>query len=685
MTHVPTHMEVQKLIAAGMDPAPAAALAQIVDRLCRDSTAAVAWHHLAQEHLRTDQPFAVHACIHGTVFADWSGEQGPPPAWLPSEPETANTNITALMRQVGCGSYDELHAWSTQQSERFWQLVLDRLPIVMSTPPHALRGTDGDPRRPAWLAGARLNIVSSCFQAPGDQTAIVQHGENGAVRAVTYDELQALTARVAHGLAAMGVLRGDAVTVCMSMTIEAVAVYLGIIAIGGVVVSIADSFAPGEIARRNTISGSTLVFTQDHLLRGGKQLPLYARVAEAGSPRAVVVTGDADEDTPRRNGDIDWEAFLARADAFIPVDADPGDTTNILFSSGTTGDPKAIPWTHLTPIRAATDAHFHHDIHAGDVLAWPTNLGWMMGPWLIYASLINRATMALYDGAPTTVDFARFVQDSGVTMLGLVPSLVRVWRESGCLDGCDWRRIKAFSSTGECSNADDMLFLMSRAGYRPVIEYCGGTEIGGGYITGTLVQPASPATFTTPALGTTITILDDAGQPADEGELFIVPPTLGLSETLLNRDHDTVYYANTPPGPGGCPLRRHGDQMHRLGGGFFRAQGRIDDTMNLGGIKISSAEIERVVSGLAGVHETAAVAVEPPDGGPSRLVLYIVAENSAGLGAAHFQRAAQRTIRSQLNPLFRVHDVVVIDALPRTASNKVMRRELRRAYAEPSS
>ena len=110
-----------------------------------------------------------------------------------------------------------------------------------------------------------------------------------------------------------------------------------------------------------------------------------------------------------------------------------------------------------------------------------------MGPWLVYAALMNKAAMALFSGAASTRKFAEFVEDAGVTMLGLVPSLVSVWRRTGCLDGLDWSQIRAFSSSGECSNPHDMLYLMSRAGYKPVIEYCGGTEIGGAYITGTVV------------------------------------------------------------------------------------------------------------------------------------------------------------------------------------------------------
>jgi acetyl-CoA synthetase len=353
--------------------------------------------------------------------------------------------------------------------------------------------------------------------------------------------------------------------------------------------------------------------------------------------------------------------------------------TNILFSSGTTGEPKAIPWTQLTPIKAAIDGHLHLDVQPGDVVAWPTNLGWMMGPWLIYASLLNRATMALYLDAPTTRGFGSFVQDARVSVLGLVPSIVKAWRADDRMRGLDWSAIKCFGSTGEASNAVDYLYLMMLAGYRPVIEYCGGTEIGGGYLTGTLVQPASPATFSTPALGSQLVILDEQGRPADNGEVFLVPPTLGYSQRLLNRDHHEVYFAGAPPGPGGVPLRRHGDQIERLPGGYFRALGRVDDTMNLGGIKVSSAEIERVLDTVAGVRRTAAVAVNPAGGGPSELVIYAVVEDPAEAVPALTARL-QQAIKTRLNPLFRIADVVVVEALPVTASNKIMRRDLRGRY-----
>jgi acetyl-CoA synthetase len=308
----------------------------------------------------------------------------------------------------------------------------------------------------------------------------------------------------------------------------------------------------------------------------------------------------------------------------------------------------------------------------------------MMGPWLIYASLVNRSTMALYEGAPAGRGFTEFVKQAAVSTLGVVPSMVKNWRANGSVDEGEWSHLRLFSSTGEASNVEDYSWLMSRANYRaPVIEYLGGTEIGGGHLTGTVLQPASPATFTTAALGTRFVILDEQGSPVREGEmgeLFLVPPALGLSQTLLNRNHDQVYYDGCPKGPGGEVLRRHGDQIARLSGGYFKAQGRADDTMNLGGIKVSSLELERVINEHPAVYESAAVAVQPGGEGAERLVVYVVPGGE--IDREKLAHELSRAIAKRLNPLFKIHDVVTIEALPRTASNKVMRRHLRKLYVE---
>ncbi len=639
------------------------------------------WQEESASLFKANAPFDEHWQRYRSWAASQPVEQGPPAAWRPDEATRAHANLTWLMDAAGVEDYADVHAWSAKNRADFWGTSLGRLGIQFATEPQQILDPASPVEDPVWLPGARLNVAASCFQAPADKAAILAGVEGGTTRVVTYGELRAMADQVSHGLVAQGLVPGDAVALYMPMNVECVAAYLGIVQAGMVVVSIPDSFAAAEVATRLRLGDARLIITVDQYLRGGKSVPMRPKAVEAATEagaRVITITEDAVGE-----GELRWADLLRDDGPFEAVAAEPQAVTNILFSSGTTGEPKAIPWTQLTPLKAAVDGHWHQDIHADDVVAWPTNIGWMMGPWLIYATFLNQATMALYEGVPTGKGFADFLRETKVTVLGIVPAIVRAWRETDSLAPGDLPSVRVFSSTGEASNARDYLYLMSLAGYRaPVIEYCGGTEIGGGHLTGTVVQAASPSTFTTPAMGLDFVLLGDDGRAITEGlgELFLVPPSIGLSQRLLNRDHQKEYYEGCPTGPNGEVLRRHGDEVQALPGGFWAAQGRADDTMNLGGIKVGSIELERAMDEHPGVSETAAVGIPPSGGGADRLVVFAVL---AGTPDPQVLRGElQALIKQRLNPLFRIHDVVPVPALPRTASNKVMRRQLRAEYVE---
>ena len=657
------------IIGCGVGEREAAKLLAQVEAL--SGTPEARWREAARCILRPDHPFALHQLLYRAIYGRAGG-----PVFFPESADIEHAHITVLRRALGLDSYAALFAWSVAEREAFWERTVARLGIRFRKPYTRLLDLSQGVETPQWFVGAEMNIVESCFQAPADQTAIVFQREGGRLERMSFSALEALCDRVAGGLRALGFGPGDRIAVAMPMTAESVAIYLGIIKAGCAVVAIADSFAAPQIAARLRIGEAQAVFTQDVILRGGRALPLYPRLVAARAPLAIVLPGRVEGGMQAlRPGDLRWDEFLPGDAEFAAVAGDPDAMTNVLFSSGTTGDPKALPWTHVNPIKCGADAHYHQDVHPGDVVAWPTNLGWMMGPWLIYAAFLNRATMALYYGTPTERGFGEFVQAARITMLGVIPSMVRTWRSTGCMEGVDFSAIRAFSATGECSNAEDMHYLMALAGYRPILEYCGGTELAGGYLLSTLVEPVAPATFNSATLGTDLAILDEDGQECESGEGFLIPPAIGMSTRVLNRDHREVYYAGVPK-RGGVPLRRHGDQVERLAPGMYRVHGRADDAMNLGGIKVSSAEIERVLNAMPGVVETAAIAVPPPGGGPSGLVIFAVLEDSGG----GWQDAMQQAIRQELNPLFKIHEVVLVESLPRTASNKVMRRVLRERY-----
>ncbi|MDX2429333.1 MAG: AMP-binding protein [Bacteroides sp.] len=596
------------------------------------------------------------------------------PSWYPEDDLVKNSNIYQMMLKNGFVDYPSFWKWSATEKADFWKQTIENLHIKFHKTYSSLLDTSQGAEHASWLKGSELNIVDSCFQNDKDAISVIYQNENGEVVTVSQQELETYVNRIANSIIAQGLKPGDSIAIDMPMTLEAVAIYLAGIKAGFPVVTIADSFSANEIEVRLRITNPKLLFTQDVIKRAGKNLPLFEKVLMANPPVTIVVHTDQ-EKPPLRKKDQLFHDFLIEDDQFQSCYQDPETTVTVLFSSGTTGEPKAIPWTHSTPIKCASDAYYHHNLKKGDVVCWPTNLGWMMGPWLIFASLINKGTIALNYGAPMDDDFGSFVENAKVNMLGVVPSIVRHWKNSQVMEKYDWSSIHCFSSTGEASNPDEMKYLMSLGNNKPVIEYCGGTEIGGGYVTSTLIQPNIASTFSTQALGGEFVLLDENAKPSDQGEMYLLPPIMGLSKSLLNRDHHEVYYKNNPTFQGET-LRKHGDELIQLPNGYYRAQGRADDAMNLGGIKVSSLQIEEVINQLEFIKECAAIAISPSEGGPAQLIIYTVSIPSAYSSDERLSKA-RKIIRDKLNPLFKVEQLVDIAVLPRTASGKVMRRNLR--------
>ncbi|KAK1315876.1 putative acyl-activating enzyme 17, peroxisomal [Acorus calamus] len=676
-----------------------------------------AWRVISKRLLRPDLPFSLHQMLYYGCYRGIGSDT--PPAWFPDPEDAILTNVGRLLERQGkeflgskykdpISSFSDFQEFSVSNPEVYWKTVLDEMGVSFSVPPscilrvHELDGSHESYPGGQWLPGAFLNSAQNCLSLNdkrGLHDVMVIWRDEGyddlPVHRMTLKELRAEVCLVANALETMDLAKGSAVAIDMPMTVIAVVIYLAIVLAGYVVVSIADSFAPREISTRLNISNAKAIFTQDFIARGDKSIPLYSRVIEAHAPPVIVVPGKGSTIAVElRDRDVSWHSFLGRVknsiySDYTAVDQPIETFTNILFSSGTTGEPKAIPWTHASPLKAASDAWCHMDIRKGDVVAWPTNLGWMMGPWLVYATLLNGASMALYNGSPLGYGFAKFVQDAKVTMLGVVPSIVRAWKSTNCTAGLSWSTIRCFSSTGEASSVDEYLWLMGRANYKPVIEYCGGTEIGGGFVSGSLLQPQSLAAFSTPAMGCTLLILGPDGNPLPQfmpgiGELALDPAMFGSSTTLLNANHYDIYFRGMPVWNGKV-LRRHGDEFERTIGGYYRAHGRADDTMNLGGIKVSSIEIERICIAVDNaILETAAIGVPPLGGGPEKLVIAVVFKDliDSERNSDRLRSIFNSALQKKLNPLFKVSSVVIMSSLPRTASNKVMRRVLRQQFAQ---
>ncbi|GLT74244.1 hypothetical protein SLA2020_460510 [Shorea laevis] len=673
---------------------------------------------VARRVLKPWHPHPLHQLVYYSVYAHWdSSINGPPLYWFPSLYQSKLTNLGRIMETHGpkllgtsykdpITSFNLFRKFFVEHPEAYWSIILKELSIVFREAPKCILDIS-DKSKPGgtWLPGAVLNIAECCLlpskhpRKEDDSCAVVWRDEgcdDSEVNHMTLKELREQVMLVANALDAT-FSRGDAIAIDMPMTVNAVIIYLAIVLSGLVVVSIADSFAAKEIATRLRVSNAKAIFTQDFIQRGGRKVPLYSRVVEAAPYKAIVLpVSGSDVGIKLREQDISWRDFLSivnqhpRQTHYPPVYQPIGSTINILFSSGTTGDPKAIPWTQRSPISCSSDQWAHANVGVGDVFCWPTNLGWVMGPVLMFSCFLTGATLALYNGSPLDRGFGKFIQDAGVTILGTVPSLVKTWKSTNCMEGLDWSKIQSFPSTGEVSNVDDDLWLSSKSYYSPIIECCGGTELASAYIHGSRLQPQAFGAFSSPSMTVGLVILDEHGvpYPDDEacvGEVGLFPLFLGATERLLNADHEKVYYKGMPMYKG-MRLRRHGDVLKRTVGGYLIVEGRADDTMNLGGIKTSSIEIERICDQAdEGIMETAAISVTPSDGGPELLAIFAVLKQGFDHQPDKLKTIFSKAIQRNLNPLFKVSFVKIVPEFPRTASNKLLRRVLRDQVKEEIS
>ncbi|CAJ1938602.1 unnamed protein product [Sphenostylis stenocarpa] len=789
-------LEVEDLVNAGLTVAEAnevhRVLRDILSQCLSPTDPSFIWRRLlAHKLLKPSFPHSFHHLLYHSVYhsAFHSQHASLPLYWFPSlyvflclsllttailthllslsicqSPLTSPFHFREHSKRTNLGRFMETHAPQLlglsykdpitsfplfQKFSLYWSLVLKELSVTFVEPPKCILDTS-DPSRHGgtWLPGSVLNIADCCVQPsshpykPDDSLAIVWRDEgfdDSEVNRITLKQLRQQVMLVAKAIDAT-FSKGDAIAIDMQMTANAVIIYLAIVLAGCAVVSIADSFAPKEIASRLRVSKAKGIFTQGgrgrvsieegvKSVKGRRvqwkdqrwqEIPfiqaVLIRVIEAAACKVIVlpVLGD-DVGVQLREQDLSWKGFISsanqtqnsRSDYYSPSYQSVDSVTNILFSSGTTGDPKAIPWTQLAPIRSAADGWAAIDVQPGDVYCWPTNLGWVMGPTILYQCFLIGATLALYHGSPQGRNFGKFVRDASVTILGTVPSLVKTWKNTQCMEGLDWTKIKTFCSTGETSNVDDDLWLSSKAYYSPIVELCGGTELASSYIAGSPLQPQAFGAFSTASMTTGFVIFDENGVPYPDdvacvGEVGLFPLSLGASDRILNADHEKVYFKGMPIYKGKV-LRRHGDIIKRTVDGYIVVQGRADDTMNLGGIKgmkrlkdksagytyvvrilylsmcpTSSVEIERVCDGADEcILETAAVGVATTDTGPEQLVIFVVLKKGYNSSAETLKLKFTKAIQSNLNPLFKVSMVKIVPDFPRTSSNKILRRVLR--------
>lgn len=632
---------------------------------------------------------------------------GQPVAWQPEPEQVADTNLARFWRRHGLDSYAALQTWALEDVGRFWEAVLDDLGIEFSAPYTQVLDASEGIERPAWCVGGRMNVVHNALDRWKDtetweQDAVRYESEEGKTRALTYRQLHEAVAACAAGLRAHGVGPGDAVGLYLPMTPEIVVALLAVARVGGVVLPLFSGYGAEAVATRLRDGNAVALVVADGAPRRGRAVPMKATADEAladvPSVRTVFVVervGAAAEAPHVEGRDVPWEQLMAEGRAAATpettraADTAAEDVLMLLYTSGTTGTPKGAVHTHCGfPIKAAQDMRHPMDVRAGDVVWWMSDMGWMMGPWLVFGTLLNGATMVLYDGAPDEPGPDRtwaICERHGVTLLGLSPTLVRALMPHGTapVEAHDLGALRAVGSTGSPWDPESWQWLFTHVLDRekPILNYSGGTEISGGIVCGNLVEPLKPCGFSGPVVGMDADVVDEAGAPVRGavGELVVRQPWIGMTRGFWGgADAEARYrasYWDKIPG-----LWVHGDFAAVDADGQWFLLGRSDDTIKVAGKRLGPAEVEAALNAAPEVLESAAVGV-PDDVKGQAVVAFVVLADGAAASDT-LRQSLQRRVTDALGKALRPKAILFADALPKTRNAKVMRRVIRAAFLD---
>jgi acetyl-CoA synthetase len=614
--------------------------------------------------------------------------------WRPTPDYIEASHLTQFMQQNGIGDYATLMRRSTENIAWFTQAVLNYLDIRFFEPYSQVLDTSNGIQWPRWCLGGKMNIVHNCLDKnigteTEGRTALIWEGEEGKTERMTYGALYRQVNQAANALRSLGLGKGDAIGLYMPMIPEIVVALLAIARIGGVILPLFSGYGAGAVASRLTDAGAKAVFTADGFFRRGKPVAMKPvadeAVEQAPSVKHKIVVRRAGLETPMGAGDHWWHELVTPQPTTAEIEKTAAeDVLMIIYTSGTTGRPKGAVHTHCGfPVKAAQDMAFNTDLHHDQVLYWITDMGWMMGPWLVFGTLLLGGTMLIYDGAPDYPGPERLwamVERHHITTLGVSPTLIRALIPHGeaPFRKHDLSSLRFFASTGEPWNPDPWMWLFEKVGerQRPIINYSGGTEISGGILGGNPILPLKPCAFSAPCPGIAADVLDEEGQSIRNqvGELVIKAPWIGMTRGFWKdpQRYEDTYWSRFPG------IWVHGDFAAVDADGLWYILGRSDDTIKVAGKRLGPAEIESVLVNHPRVVEAAAIGVPDEIKGSEVVVFCVLTEEAADADPLR-DELKEMVIRALGKPLA-PKEILFVKDLPKTRNAKVMRRMIRAAY-----
>jgi acetyl-CoA synthetase len=590
-------------------------------------------------------------------------------------------------------------AWrkeATEDPDRFWGRAAEDLRWSKKWE----RVLDWQPPTFRWYQGGRSNLAYNCVDhhveaGRGDATALITENERGETRTFTYTELLADTKRVSAALRGLGIQKGDRIAIYMPTSAEAIALMLGAIRIGAVIIVIFAGFGSGALGERVRLAGAKALFATDVTYRKGKDVPLKGIVDEAvaGAPsvESVVVLRRTPADIAWTTGrDIEWRDFLAGAAGQddTHVELESNEPAYILATSGTTAKPKLAVHTHGGyQVYVYSMAKWMFGLKPSDVWWSTSDIGWVVGhSYIVFGPLLVGCATIAYEGAldyPDAETFYKLVERHKVTGAFTSPTGVRLLMKygSGPAKKHDLGSLERVFCAGEVLNAPAWEWLQKDVlGDRiPVIDHYWQTETGGpivGNPYGIALLPIKPGSGGVPLAGIEAKVLTPEGEacaPGEKGIFVITRPFPGLTARLWAEPerYAADYWDKVP----GQRVYFTGDATSIDGDGYVWFSGRADEIIKIADHRIGTIEVETAFLRHPAVAEAGVTG--RPDELRGQVISAFVVLKQGSSPSDPLKAELLATVRRELGPLAVIGELNFVDMLPKTRSGKIMRRVLK--------
>ena len=616
--------------------------------------------------------------------------------WEPSAELVERSRLREFMRWLererglSFTDYHELWQWSVGDLDGFWSAIWEFFDVQADGDPRPVLASREMPGA-QWFPNTRLNYAEHVFRGKDDEEVAILHAsELRELSELRWGELRRQVAGVAAGLRALGVERGDRVVAYMPNIPEATVAFLAAASIGAVWSSCSPDFGPASVVDRFAQIEPKVLFAVDGYRYGGKDFDrreVVAQLQEAmPSLERTIVLPYLDPDpnlSPLRDA-MTWDEVLGTdPNAELTFDRVPFDHPLwVLYSSGTTGLPKAIVQAqggilleHLKKLG------LHVDAHPGDRLFWFTTTGWMMWNFIV-SGLLTEAAIVLYDGNPGHPDMNTLwdlAEQAGVTMFGTSAAYIGACMKAGVEPGGgrDLSALKAVGSTGSPLSPEGFDWIYEHLGADTwLFSTSGGTDLCTAFVGGAATLPVYRGEIQARALGAAVEAWDEEGEPVVEevGELVVTEPMPSMPLYLWGDEDGSRYresYFEMFPG-----VWRHGDWLELTRRGTAVIYGRSDSTINRGGIRMGTSEIYRAVLSIDEIVDALVVDVPRP-GTDGWMPLFVVLREGAELDE-ELPREIARRVRERCSPRHVPDEVFRIDEVPRTLSGKVLEVPVKR-------